>query len=83
MKFIRDIEELIDMGPDGAKYAFNAMICIGPHAEGDLEASWEMSGYGGTERPFADLDDIMIDIIGLRKDIDCAGKDEGVEFAGG
>jgi hypothetical protein len=80
VKFIKDIEKLMAMGPDGARYAFNAILYIGPHAHGDLEASWKMSGYGGTEGPFAELDDIMCDIIGLREDLDCAGKDDGVEL---
>jgi hypothetical protein len=65
---------------DGARFAFNAMLDIDPHAHGDLEASWKMSGYGGTEGPFMDLDDTMCDIVVPREDVDCARKDGGVEL---
>lgn len=78
VKFIKDIQKLMAMGPDGARCAFNAMLYISPHAHGDLEASWKMSGYGETEEPFAELDDTMLEIIGLRHDFECAGKDEGL-----
>jgi hypothetical protein len=77
-KFIKDIKKLMVMGPDGARCAFNLLLYIGPHAHGDLEATRSMSGYGGTEEPFADLDEAVLEIIGLREDVDCAGKDEGV-----
>jgi hypothetical protein len=77
-KFIKDIKKLMVMGPDGARCAFNLLLYIGPNAHGDLEAMRSMSGYGGTEEPFADLDEAMLEIIGLGEDIDCAGKDEGV-----
>ncbi|KAE9365663.1 hypothetical protein N431DRAFT_563508 [Stipitochalara longipes BDJ] len=80
VRFIKDIEKLKAMGPDGVRCAFNATLYIGPHAHGDLEISYKMSGYGGTERPFADMDDTMLGIIGLRDDLDCAGKNEGVEL---
>lgn len=77
VKFIKDVQKLMVMGPDGARCAFNAMMHIGPHAHGDLEATIKMCGYGGTEEPFAELDDTMVAIIELREDIDCDGKDDG------
>lgn len=44
------------------------------------EESCKIPGYGGTEGPFAGLDGTMVDIIARRQDVDCAGKDEGVQL---
>ncbi|TVY16362.1 hypothetical protein LARI1_G006047 [Lachnellula arida] len=60
VKYAKDVKALMEMD---ARLAFNALLYIGPHAHGDLEASWKMSGYGGTEEPFAELDALMLSII--------------------
>jgi hypothetical protein len=79
-KFMNDIKKLMVMGQEGARHAFNAMLYVGPYTHGDFYASIKMCGYGGTEEPFAELDEVMLEIIALREDVDCGGKDEGADL---
>jgi hypothetical protein len=69
VKYVKDVRKLMELGQEGAKFAFNLLLYIGPHAHGDLEASFKMSGYGGTEGPFAELDEMMLKVIALREDL--------------
>jgi hypothetical protein len=80
LKYIKDVQKLMAMGQDGARCALNAMLYIGPHAHGDLEASWKMCGFGESEEPYKELDKVMLEVIALKEDVDCLGKDEGVEL---
>lgn len=75
VKFGKDVRRLMEMGQEGAKLAFNLVLFIGLHLHGDLEASCKMCGYGGTKRPFAEMDQVMLEVILLRKDVDCGGDD--------
>jgi hypothetical protein len=72
--FAKDLRKLMVMGQEGAKLAFNLVLYIGPHMHGDLDASCEMSGYGEAEDSFAEMDELMLEIIGLREDVD-GGED--------
>jgi hypothetical protein len=47
---------------------------------GDLEVSWKMGGYGGTEKPFAEMDELMLAVIAQREDVDC-GEDAALPEA--
>jgi hypothetical protein len=76
VKFVKDVRKLMELGQEGAKFAFNLLLYIGPHAHGDLEASFKMSGYGGTEGPFAELDEVMLEVIALRDDISSSSNDD-------
>ena len=80
VQFVSEVYELKDMGAGGARCAFNLLLHIGPNAHGDLEASMKMSGYGGHEGPFAEMDEAMLSVIALREDSDCKGKDEGLDL---
>jgi hypothetical protein len=65
-KFIKDVRKLIVMD---ARFAFNLLLYIGPHVHGDLEASIKMCGFGESEGPYAELDELMLEVIALRDDI--------------
>jgi hypothetical protein len=68
VKFIKDVRKLMVMD---ARLAFNLLLYIGPHAHGDLEASIKMCGFGESEGPYAELDEVMLEVIALRGDIPC------------
>ena len=74
VKFVKDVRKLMDIGQEGAKLAFNVLLYIGPHMHGDLDASCKMGGYGETEEPFAEMDELMLEAIALREHVDC-GED--------
>lgn len=76
MNNVKDVRKLMAMGQDGAKLAFNAVLHMGPRTHGDLDASWKMSGYGGHKQPFAELDQLMLEIVALREDADCSEEQE-------
>lgn len=65
VKFSKDVEKLMVLSP---RLAFN-LLHIGPHLHGDLEASIKMCGFGGTEEPFAEMDELMLEVIVLREDV--------------
>jgi hypothetical protein len=72
VNFAKDVRKLMALD---ARFAFNLLLYIGPHAHGDLEASFGMSGYGGTEGPFEELDEVMLEVIALRDDIPSSSND--------
>jgi hypothetical protein len=74
VKFVKDVRKLMEMGQEGVKLAFNLVLYIGPHMHGDLEAGGKMCGFGESEEPFAKMDELMLDVIALRTDVDC-GED--------
>jgi hypothetical protein len=76
VKFVKDIRKLMEMGQEGAQLAFNAVLYIGPHMHGDLEATCKMCGFGGTEEPFAEMDELMLKVIALREDVECGGSED-------
>jgi hypothetical protein len=72
--FVQDVRKLMEMGQEGAKLAFNIVLYIGPHMHGDFEASAKMCGFGENEKAFADMDELMLEVIARREDVDC-GED--------
>lgn len=74
-KFSKDVKKLMELGPEGAKHAFNLLLYIGPHTHGDFEASMKMGGYGEHEEPYAELDELMLEAIAARDDLEYEATD--------
>jgi hypothetical protein len=80
VKFIKDVRKLMEMGQEGARFAFNLLLYIGPHAHGDLEASIKMCGFGESEGPYAELDEVMLEVIALRDDVPSGSSNNDVDL---
>ncbi|KAJ9643888.1 hypothetical protein H2199_003754 [Coniosporium tulheliwenetii] len=66
-KFLPTVEKLLDMEHnEGPKLAFDLLMWIADHAHADHEFSWKMSGWGQTEKPYKDMDQVMLRIIDAR-----------------
>jgi hypothetical protein len=66
--FLPEVTELSDMDDGGVKLAFNLMLYLGEHVHGDFYMCVKMAGYGGSERPYKELDEVMLGLIERRKD---------------
>lgn len=61
--FNKDVLDLLEMDPEGPRFAFNLMLSIGEHSHGDLNWGFKMSGYGDSEVPYSCMDKIMLQVI--------------------
>ncbi len=63
--------------------AFNLVLDLGEHSYGDLEACCKSRGFGDTEEPFKEMDNMLVELITARKeaqaaeDDDVSGHDDG------
>ena len=66
--FLPEVTELSNMDDGGVKLAFNLMLYLGEHVHGDFYMCVKMGGYGGSERPYKELDEVMLGLLERRKD---------------
>ncbi|KAI1118988.1 hypothetical protein F5Y14DRAFT_186585 [Nemania sp. NC0429] len=64
-RHLSDVEKLKD---DSPSLAFNLLVDLGEHAYGDLEACVKSSGFGDTEEPFKEMDQLLSEIIAARRE---------------
>ncbi|KAI1445296.1 hypothetical protein F5Y02DRAFT_427029 [Annulohypoxylon stygium] len=65
--FIPKTQQLAETSPI---MAFNLVLDLGEHAYGDLDGCVNASGYGGTEEPYQELDDLLVSLINARLALD-------------
>jgi hypothetical protein len=63
--FLPEVTELSGMD---VKLAFNLMLYLGEHVHGDFYMCIKMGGFGDSERPYKELDEIMLGLVERRKD---------------
>ncbi|RFU31825.1 hypothetical protein B7463_g4521, partial [Scytalidium lignicola] len=61
--FLPITKKILDSSPPAA---FNLLMYIGEHSYGDVETCFKSSGFGGTQEPFREMDDVMVEIINRR-----------------
>ena len=78
-KFLPNVETLL---ADSPKHAFNLLMDLGYHAYGDLDYCVRSSGYGDTEEPYKEMDEMMLKVIEKRVEARSGeGKEDEEEVA--
>ncbi|KAH8691065.1 hypothetical protein GQ44DRAFT_720082 [Phaeosphaeriaceae sp. PMI808] len=62
-KFLPGVSKLNEMGAEGAVCALNLMLHLAHNSYGDINASFKMCGYGGHEKPYWDMDELMLKVV--------------------
>lgn len=68
MAMARHIDDVKKLKKDSLSLAFNLLLDLGEHAYGDLEACVKASGFGETEEPFKEMDELLSEIITARQE---------------
>ncbi|KAI2472381.1 hypothetical protein F4781DRAFT_383458 [Annulohypoxylon bovei var. microspora] len=77
--FIPTARELAEVSP---AFAFNLVLDLGEHSYGDLDATVKAAGFGESEKPHQELDELLVSLITTRVGADAnAGKVPGQAYA--
>ncbi|KAI0833966.1 hypothetical protein F5Y06DRAFT_182069 [Hypoxylon sp. FL0890] len=64
---------------DSPTDAFNLLLDLGEHAYGDLGGSIKASGWGDTDEPFKEMDDLLVDLVNELREAENAHAKEATE----
>lgn len=76
--FLPTVKTLSETSPAAA---FNLLLDIGEHAYGDLDAWAKSCGYGETEGPYKEMDELLVEIINARREADGVDVDSATTSA--
>lgn len=75
-RFLPDVVKLL---VDSPEHAFNLLMYIGEKAHADLDYGPKMCGFGDTDEPYKKMDQVMVQVIDKRLEVDGGDAAESME----